>query len=94
MQISKKTTRAINAKADDSTEKLTDVKNDNPFSVATDGGASKSSQLYPVLVRYPNKTLREVATGLLRLLTTEDDCTGENIFDLVDKTIGLRWSND
>ena len=80
------------------TDLLDELKRCTYFSISTDGSADSGNkrQLYPVLIRYYNKTYGVVMTDVYSLPANPESSTGENIFKLMDSEIkknGLTWSN-
>ena len=89
-----KTTHIVHAMADDIISSISsDIKN-GPFSILVDGSASKHKQLYPILVRYADNNIKQVVTRLLSLIDLKQNCTGENIFNILDDCVKkhTEWS--
>ena len=57
-----KTTHIMHAMASDVIEKLHSSIKNEPYSISTDGSESKTKQLYPILIRYPDSDLQKVVT--------------------------------
>ncbi|PIK45330.1 hypothetical protein BSL78_17795 [Apostichopus japonicus] len=69
-----------------------------PFSLSTDGSSDygNEEQLYPVVVRYFDESLKKIVRVLFEIRTTKDRSTGFNIFKLVDAALTAKkipWKN-
>ena len=82
-----KTSHIIHEMASDIVHELHASLENAPFSISTDGSESKSKQLYPILIRYPDMGLEKIVTKLIRLSECKEACTGENIFNLLDNCV-------
>lgn len=65
-----------------------------PFSISTDGSESKSKQLYPILVRYPDSDLEKVVTILIHLSECKEAYTGANVFKIYSRNARLIFCFD
>ena len=57
------------------------------YSLATDGSNDANSQLYPIVVRYFDSSLGNVVAVILSVPACKEGCTGESIFNLVDREL-------
>ena len=84
-----KTTHVVHEIAQDCKSKMSAIISDNVFGLATDGSSDRGykNQIYPSVVRYYDRDIGRIVTGVLGLSACEGNSTGENIFHLLDKEV-------
>lgn len=79
-------------------DNIADHLRQTPFSFSTDGSSDygNEEQLYPVVVRYFDESLKTIVGVLFEIRTTKDRSTGSNIFKLLDAAFTAKkipWKN-
>ena len=92
-----KTTAIIRTLGEADDKSITGYLKEGPFSLAIDGSTDlDSKKLYPVIVKYYDKSVSRVNCGLLSLVECDLASTGENIFKILDNELTSReipWGN-
>lgn len=70
---------------------ITNAMQNGPYSLATDGSTDYGdSKLYPIVVKYYDKSVGRILTVLLCMPECTEASTGENIFKLIDSVLIKR----
>ena len=91
-----KTSAIIDNLSRDKIETIVETLQKTFFACATDGSNDVNTQLYPIVVRYYNKEIDQIMTALLSMPSCNESCTGENIFNLLNREFvkyNIPWGN-
>jgi hypothetical protein len=92
-----KTTAIIQMLGKDDESRITEILKKQAFSLATDGSTDlDDAKLYPIVVRYFDRTLEKIVCSLLTLVESKVASTGANIYKLLDDELQKRkipWAN-
>lgn len=67
--------------------KISEILQNSPFSISTDGSNKGDAKLYPIVVTVYRKETRQVENSILSVPSLEGDATGQNIGNLVLATL-------